>query len=143
MSRNIPFFEMFAELQASPELRLRLVGALLTYAQISQKDLSIELRLTVRDALTPEELQSLKSMIGAVYGFSHVESAAVLAEPEHDVRPGGGQSGQAGMREKPELPPGGAPPDSSPPAEKRKRRRGPGRISRRCWGIPSRAAPFP
>ena len=67
MSRNIPFFEMFAELQASPELRLRLAGALLTYAQISQKDLSIELRLTVRDALTPEELQSLKSMIGAVY----------------------------------------------------------------------------
>ena len=107
MSRNIPFFEMFAELQASPELRLRLVGALLTYAQISQKDLSIELRLTVRDALTPEELQSLKSMIGAVYGFSHVEIAAVLAEPEHDVRLGGGQSGQAGMREKPEKPGGG------------------------------------
>ena len=27
MSRDIPFFEMFAELQASPELRLKLAGA--------------------------------------------------------------------------------------------------------------------
>ena len=140
MSRNIPFFEMFAELQASPELRLRLVGALLTYAQISQKDLSIELRLTVRDALTPEELQSLKSMIGAVYGFSHVEIAAVGPAAVSRDRPACARSRKNRAAD---LPPGGAPPDSSPPAEKRKRRRGPGRISRRCWGIPSRAAPFP
>ena len=34
MSRNIPFFEMFAELQLSGELRLKLSGAELTGARI-------------------------------------------------------------------------------------------------------------
>ena len=36
MSRNIPFFEMFAELQLSGELRLKLAGAELTGACIDQ-----------------------------------------------------------------------------------------------------------
>ena len=36
MSRNIPFFEMFTELQLSPELRLKLAGAELTGAAIDQ-----------------------------------------------------------------------------------------------------------
>ncbi|WP_297871360.1 PolC-type DNA polymerase III [uncultured Oscillibacter sp.] len=150
MSRNIPFFEMFAELQASPELRLRLAGALLTYAQISQKDLSIELRLTVRDALTPEELQSLKSMIGAVYGFSHVEIAETVAEPEHDVWPGGGQAEQAGRLEKSEKPekpekpkkPGGGPAAGQRPSDG-KAKKGSRKNLTALLGNPIKGRPIP
>ena len=36
MSRDIPFFEMFTELQLSPELRLKLAGAELNGAAIDQ-----------------------------------------------------------------------------------------------------------
>ena len=39
MSRNIPFFEMFTELQLSPELRLKLAGAELTGAPVKATDL--------------------------------------------------------------------------------------------------------
>ena len=131
MSRNIPFFEMFAELQASPELRLRLAGALLTYAQISQKDLSIELRLTVRDALTPEELQSLRSR-SMTSG-----PAAVRRNRPAGLRNRRNRRSRRNRKNRAADPP----PGSGPPTEKRKK--GPGRISRRCWGTPLRAAPFP
>ena len=47
MSRNIPFFEFFAELSASPELRLRLAGAELTHGCISPGDRSIQLDLKI------------------------------------------------------------------------------------------------
>ena len=37
MAKNIPFFDMFAELQLSSELRLKLLGAELTGATIVKK----------------------------------------------------------------------------------------------------------
>ena len=46
MSRDIPFFEMFTELQLSGELRLRLAGAVVNGACIDQASLSLSLRLT-------------------------------------------------------------------------------------------------
>ena len=73
MSRNIPFFEMFAELQLSAELRLKLAGAELTGACIDQAAMTIRLLLTVRTALSEEDLQSVKDAIGAVYGFTSVD----------------------------------------------------------------------
>ena len=41
MSRDIPFFEMFTELQLSGELRLRLAGAVVNGACIDQASLSL------------------------------------------------------------------------------------------------------
>ena len=70
MSRNIPFFEMFAELQLSGELRLKLAGAELTGARIDQVAMTIQLRLTVKSALSEEDLESVKDAIRAVYGFA-------------------------------------------------------------------------
>ena len=60
MSRNIPFFEFFAELSAASELRLRLAGAELTHGRIDQGDLSIQLDMTVKSPLAPEALHSLE-----------------------------------------------------------------------------------
>lgn len=37
MSKDIPFFEMFTELQLSGELRLKLAGAVLTGAVIDRR----------------------------------------------------------------------------------------------------------
>ena len=48
MAKNIPFFDMFAELQRSGTLRLKLAGAELTGAAIDQSALSISMSLTVR-----------------------------------------------------------------------------------------------
>ena len=48
MSREIPFFELFAQLQLSPELRLKLLGAVVISACIQRENLSMELALTVR-----------------------------------------------------------------------------------------------
>ena len=39
MSREIPFFELFAQLQLSPELRLKLLGAVIASACIHQDTL--------------------------------------------------------------------------------------------------------
>ena len=57
MSRNIPFFEMFTELQLLGELRVKLAGAVLTGACIDQSAMSMELRLQVKLALTEGEVQ--------------------------------------------------------------------------------------
>ena len=43
MSKEIPFFELFAQLQLSPELRLKLLGAVIASACIHQDTLSMEL----------------------------------------------------------------------------------------------------
>ena len=51
MSKDIPFFEMFTELQLSGELRLKLAGAVLPGACIDQGQLSMVLRLTVKSPL--------------------------------------------------------------------------------------------
>lgn len=49
MSKDIPFFEMFTELQLSGELRLKLAGAVLTGAVIDQAALAISLYLTTQE----------------------------------------------------------------------------------------------
>ena len=59
MSRDIPFFEMFTELQLSGELRLRLAGAVVNGACIDQAGMSLALRLTTRAELGDAELEEL------------------------------------------------------------------------------------
>ena len=56
MSRDIPFFEMFAELQLSGELRLHLAGAVIHGARIDQAALTLSLHLITRAALAEAEL---------------------------------------------------------------------------------------
>ena len=46
MSREIPFFELFAQLQLSPELRLKLLGAVIASACIHQDTLSMAVSYT-------------------------------------------------------------------------------------------------
>lgn len=70
MSRNIPFFEMFTELQLLGELRVKLAGAVLTGACIDQSAMSMELRLQVKLALTEGEVQELQAAIRRAYGFT-------------------------------------------------------------------------
>ncbi len=60
MSRNIPFFEFFAELSAASELRLRLAGAELTHGCIDQGERSIQLDMMVKSPLDPENIHSLE-----------------------------------------------------------------------------------
>ena len=69
MSRDIPFFEMFTELQLSGELRLRLAGAVVNGACIDQAGMSLALRLTTRAELGDAELEELKHLLMGVYGF--------------------------------------------------------------------------
>ena len=82
MSRDIPFFEMFTELQLSGELRLKLAGAVLTGARIDQEKLAALLHLTVRSSLSEEDIEDLKWMIAAVYGFRQVEIDLKSKAPE-------------------------------------------------------------
>ena len=83
MSRNIPFFEMFTELQLPGELRVKLAGAVLTGACIDQSAMSMELRLQVKLALTEGEVQELQAAIRRAYGFHSVkiDAAQAAAEP--------------------------------------------------------------
>lgn len=83
MSRNIPFFEMFTELQLLGELRVKLAGAVLTGACIDQSAMSMELRLQVKLALTEGEVQELQAAIRRAYGFHSVkiDAAQAAAEP--------------------------------------------------------------
>ena len=69
MSRDIPFFEMFTELQLSGELRLRLAGAVVNGACIDQAGMSLALRLTTRAELGDAELEELKHLLMGVYGL--------------------------------------------------------------------------
>ena len=80
MSRDIPFFEMFAELQASPELRLKLAGAAVLAAAIGQSDRSIRLRLSVKSPLQPEDTAALQKALREVYGFASAELETVRTE---------------------------------------------------------------
>ena len=67
MSRNIPFFEFFAELSASPELRLRLAGAELAHGRIDQGERSMELDMMVKSPLDQGGVQSLEETLRAAY----------------------------------------------------------------------------
>ena len=63
MSREIPFFELFAQLQLSPELRLKLLGAVVISACIQRESLSMELTLTVRHPLEPADLDEIAMLL--------------------------------------------------------------------------------
>ena len=64
---------MFAELQLSPELRLKLAGAVLTGACIDQGAMTMSLRLLVKFPLSEKDLQDIQDMIRSVYGFTKVD----------------------------------------------------------------------
>ncbi len=97
MSRDIPFFEMFTELQLSGELRLKLAGAVLTGACIDQAALDLKLHLLVKLPLSEEDLAELRQVLQAVYGFSSVELDVVCRE-EQRAAPARGTSPAAGSR---------------------------------------------
>ncbi|MDY3691141.1 MAG: PolC-type DNA polymerase III [Dysosmobacter sp.] len=105
MAKNIPFFDMFAELQLSGALRLKLAGAELTGASIDQDTMSISMQLTVRTAMSAEDLEDLKQMIRAVYGFRLVDidltcklpEAARVPAPQASSSGGGGKDGGAAV----------------------------------------------
>ena len=98
MSRNIPFFEMFAELQLSGELRLKLAGAELTGARIDQAAMTIQLLLTVKSVLSEEDLQSVKDAIRAVYGFASVDIDVTCKAPAEPVKSSYVQAAPSGSK---------------------------------------------
>ena len=77
MARNIPFFDMFSELQGSAELRLKLLGAEICNASIDQGTMSMTLELDVKTALSDRDVIGLQECIRQVYGFQKVELTAV------------------------------------------------------------------
>ena len=95
MSRDIPFFEMFTELQLSGELRLRLAGAVVNGACIDQASLSLSLRLTTRAELGEAELEELKRLLMGVYGFQKVAVEVICKAPASHGAPGGSHSAPA------------------------------------------------
>ena len=82
MSREIPFFELFAQLQLSPELRLKLLGAVIASACIHQDTLSMELAMTVKHPLEPTDLDELTSAIRNGYGLNEVRFRVTLKEEQ-------------------------------------------------------------
>ena len=82
MAKNIPFFDMFAELKLSGALRLKLAGAELTGASIELEQMSITMALTTKTAMSAEEVEDLKQLIRGVYGFRQVEIALTCREPQ-------------------------------------------------------------
>ncbi len=105
MSRNIPFFEFFAELSASPELRLRLAGAELTHGRIDQGERSIDLDMTVKSPLDQGGAQSLEETLRAVYGFQKVALHVTCAAPPPPAPSPAPQSG-GGAKAAPKKKPG-------------------------------------
>ena len=82
MSREIPFFELFAQLQLSPELRLKLLGAVIASACIHQDTLSMELAMIVKHPLEPSDLDELNSTIRNGYGLNVVRFRVTLKEEQ-------------------------------------------------------------
>ena len=89
MSRDIPFFEMFTELQLSGELRLRLAGAVVNGACIDQAGMSLALRLTTRAELGDAELEELKHLLMGVYGFRQVTTEVTCKAPSFQAAAAG------------------------------------------------------
>ena len=87
MAKNIPFFDMFTELQLSSELRLKLAGAELTGASIDQGSMSIVLYLVAKTPLGQEDVAALQEMICKVYTFRKVEIFVTALAPEVEERP--------------------------------------------------------
>ncbi|MBE6963777.1 MAG: PolC-type DNA polymerase III [Ruminococcaceae bacterium] len=97
MAGNIPFFNMFAELQSSPELRLKLSGAELTGASIDQSSMSIVLKLQTKGPLQEADLTMVQELICKVYGFNSVEIEHTCVEqaiPDAQSAPSAAQSGE-------------------------------------------------
>ncbi|MBQ2739791.1 MAG: PolC-type DNA polymerase III, partial [Oscillibacter sp.] len=86
MAKNIPFFDMFTELQLSSELRLKLVGAELTGAAIDQGAMSITMYLLVKTPLTQEDIKALQELICRVYTFRKVEIFVTCMEAERSPK---------------------------------------------------------
>ena len=82
MSKEIPFFELFAQLQLSPELRLKLLGALVVSACIHRETLSMELAVTVKHPLEPADLDELNAAIRSGYGLNDVKVRLTLKEEQ-------------------------------------------------------------
>lgn len=120
MAGNIPFFDMFAELQLSGELRLKLSGAEITGAVIDQGKMTISLDLTARTPMTEEDTRALETLIRGVYGFSQVQIHLTA----------------------PAAPRAAAPAEASPAPTSGKDKQG-AACPRCCWASPSRAAPTP
>ena len=97
MSKDIPFFEMFAELQLSGELRLKLAGAVLTGACIDQGAMTISLHLLVKFPLSEDDLRNMQDLIRAVYGFRKVD-IDVTCKPQEGPRSIGQPSAPAGSQ---------------------------------------------
>ena len=95
MSRDIPFFEMFTELQLSGELRLRLAGAVVNGACIDQASMSLALRLTTRFELGEAELEELKRLLMGIYGFQKVAVEVICKAPSSHAAPAGGHPASA------------------------------------------------
>ena len=89
MSRDIPFFEMFTELQLSGELRLALAGAVINSARIDQAAMALALHLTTQIELGEAEAAELRRLLSGVYGFQSVELEVVCkqAVPGRNIRP--------------------------------------------------------
>ena len=95
MSRDIPFFEMFTELQLSGELRLRLAGAVVNGACIDQASMSLALQLTTRFELGEAELEELKRLLMGIYGFQKVAVEVICKAPSSHAAPAGGHPASA------------------------------------------------
>ena len=70
MSRDIPFFEMFTELQLSGELRLALAGAVINNACIDQAAMALVLHLTTQIELGEAEAAELRRLLSGVLRLS-------------------------------------------------------------------------
>ena len=81
MAKNIPFFDMFSELQHASDLRLKLNGAELSGASIDQGNMTIVLNLLTRFPLTESDQKMVQDAIGKVYGFRSVTLNIGAAEP--------------------------------------------------------------
>ena len=73
MTKTIPFFEMFAELQVSAELRLRLAGAQIKHVWIDLADAFIRLQLSMKNELSDGDRRNLQDTFQRVYGFQKSE----------------------------------------------------------------------
>ena len=82
MAKNIPFFDMFSELQLSGELRLKLVGAELSGASIDCSAMSISLQLVTKSPLEKADITGLQQLLCGVYGFCKVEIHVTCSAPE-------------------------------------------------------------
>ena len=96
MAKNIPFFDMFAELQHVPALRLKLAGAELTGASIDQAAMSIKLQLLTRQELTAADVQAVREAICGVYGFESVEINQTCLAPQPKAAPAEAPAGDKG-----------------------------------------------